>query len=147
MEDKSTQAMPEPDLIQLGAKPFLQQIMEDSANTPELPHSDLELGPQQQILKEKIIEALETIYDPEIPVNIYELGLIYNIAISAENDVTIRMTLTSPACPVAGSLPGEVEMRVQAVEGVRDATIKLVWDPPYNMDMMSEEARLTLGLL
>jgi len=96
-------------------------------------------------LKSRIVEALKTCYDPEIPVDIYALGLIYDIAVSPEGDVAVSMTLTSPACPVAGTLPGEVEMKIRAVEGVRDATIELVWDPPWEMEMMSEEAKLELG--
>ncbi|RJP32638.1 MAG: SUF system Fe-S cluster assembly protein [Candidatus Omnitrophota bacterium] len=96
-------------------------------------------------LEEKIIAALKTCYDPEIPVNIYELGLIYNIHISPTADVTITMTLTSPACPVAGSLPMEVEMAVNNVPEVASARVELVWEPPWNPDMMSEAAKLELG--
>ncbi len=96
-------------------------------------------------LQDKIIDVLRTCYDPEIPVNIYELGLIYNIDVQESGDVTIRMTLTSPMCPVAGSLPPEVQSKVQGVVGVKSAKVDLVWDPPWNQDMMSEAARVQLG--
>lgn len=95
----------------------------------------------------RIVEAIKTCYDPEIPVDIYSLGLIYGIDVSPEGDVSVSMTLTSPACPVAGTLPGEVELKVRSVDGVRDATIELVWDPPWEMEMMSEAAKLELGFL
>ncbi len=104
-------------------------------------------GTPEEILRLRIIKALSGIYDPEIPVNIYELGLIYDVHIDASNNVDIQMTLTSPACPVAGSLPPEVEQKVQAVPGVNSVRVELVWDPPYNMEMMSDAARLKLGLL
>jgi len=94
-----------------------------------------------------VIEALKTCYDPEIPVDIYELGLIYEVDVQPDGKVDIKMTLTSPACPVAGSLPGEVEMRVKEVPGVTDARIELVWDPPWDKEMMTEAAQLTLGFL
>ena len=98
-------------------------------------------------IKERIVEAIKTCYDPEIPVDIYSLGLIYGIDVSPEGDVAVSMTLTSPACPVAGTLPGEVELKVRSVEGVREAKIELVWDPPWEMEMMSEAAKLELGFL
>jgi FeS assembly SUF system protein len=97
-------------------------------------------------LEQQVIAALRTVYDPEIPINIHELGLIYRLDVSPTGDVTIRMTLTSPACPVAGSLPGEVEAKVKAVPGVKSAKVELVWDPPYHPDMMSEAAKLQLGI-
>src|SRR5262245_15725707 len=93
-----------------------------------------------------IIEVLHTCFDPEIRVDIYELGLIYGIDIQPSGEVTIRMTLTSPGCPVAGSLPGEVQQKVQSVAGVTDVNVELVWDPPWCMDKMSEAARLQLGM-
>jgi FeS assembly SUF system protein len=99
------------------------------------------------VLGERIIEVLRTVYDPEIPVNIFELGLIYKVDIDDDNSVRIEMTLTSPACPVAGILPGEVEEKVKGVQGVNDATVELVWDPPWNPSMMTEEAQLELGIL
>jgi FeS assembly SUF system protein len=97
-------------------------------------------------LETPIIEALHTCFDPEIPVDIYELGLVYGIDIQPSGEVNIRMTLTSPGCPVAGSLPGEVEQKVRSVPGVTDATVELVWDPPWCMEKMSEAAKLKLGM-
>ncbi len=96
-------------------------------------------------LKQKVIDALCTVFDPEIPVNIYELGLIYDLDVRPDGRVDIRMTLTSPMCPVAGSLPPEVESKVRAVPGVSDVRVELVWDPPWSMDKMSEAAKLQLG--
>lgn len=98
-------------------------------------------------LESKVIEALHTCYDPEIPVDIYELGLIYEIKVEPPGAVNLRMTLTAPSCPVAGSLPGEVESKIRALPGVTDAKVELVWDPPWCSDMMSEAAKLELGLL
>jgi len=97
-------------------------------------------------LESAIIAVLRTCYDPEIPVDIYELGLIYGIDIEPSGEVKIRMTLTSPGCPVAGSLPGEVEQKVSSVPGVTTAKVELVWDPPWCMDLMSEAAKLQLGM-
>lgn len=102
--------------------------------------------PEDATLQERVIAAIRTIYDPEISVNIYDLGLIYDIQIDDQSDVSVDMTLTSPACPVAGSLPGQVECAIKAVEGVHDANVKLVWDPPWGQDRMSDEAKLALGL-
>ncbi len=96
---------------------------------------------------EGVIAALKEIFDPEIPVNIYELGLIYGVDVSDEGSVNVTMTLTTPHCPVAESMPAEVELRVSAVPGVRDAEVSLVWDPPWDMAKMSDEARLELGML
>ena len=98
-------------------------------------------------LGERVIDVLRTVYDPEIPVNIFELGLIYKVDIDDDNHVRIDMTLTSPACPVAGILPGEVETKVGSIEGVSGATVELVWDPPWNPSMMTEEAQLELGMM
>jgi len=98
-------------------------------------------------LQEAVVEALKSIYDPEIPVNIYELGLIYDVAVDADGDAIVSMTLTTPNCPVAESMPAEVEMRVLSVPGIRDAEVKLVWDPPWDPSKMSDEARLELGML
>ncbi len=98
-------------------------------------------------LEKKIVEALKTVYDPEIPVDIYELGLIYEIKIDDEANVEIDMTLTSPSCPSAEELPGEAEAKTKAVEGVKDAKIKLTFEPPWDKDMMSEEAKLELGFM
>ncbi len=96
---------------------------------------------------EGVVAALKEIYDPEIPVNIYELGLIYGVDVADDGGVTVTMTLTTPHCPVAESMPGEVEMRVAAVPGVRDCEVNLVWDPPWDMTKMSDEAKLELGML
>jgi FeS assembly SUF system protein len=98
-----------------------------------------------QDLQERIVAALKTCFDPEIPVNIYELGLIYQIDVSPENIVKIKMTLTSPACPVAGTLPGDVQAKVKAVPGIADAQVEVVWDPIWSPERMSEAARLQLG--
>ena len=100
-----------------------------------------------KLIEGQVAEALRTCFDPEIPVNIYDLGLIYVVHIDDHNVVNVQMTLTAPACPVAGTLPGQVEKVLREVEGVRDASVELVWDPPWDQTRMSEEARLTLGLL
>jgi len=101
---------------------------------------------QTRLIEAQVIEVLRTCHDPEIPVNIYELGLIYGIDVTAKGGVHIRMTLTSPACPVAGSLPPEVESKVRAIDGVTEAKVEVVWDPPWTPDKMSEAAKLTLNL-
>ncbi|MEA3476886.1 MAG: SUF system Fe-S cluster assembly protein [Bacteroidota bacterium] len=98
-------------------------------------------------LEEKIIQELKTIFDPEIPADIYELGLIYEIRIDDDNKVDILMTLTSPNCPVADSLPLEVKEKVQHIESVKSAEVELTFDPPWDQEMLSEEAKLELGLL
>jgi FeS assembly SUF system protein len=98
-------------------------------------------------LYESVIDALKEIYDPEIPVNIYDLGLIYGVQITPDHHAKVQMTLTTPHCPVAESMPGEVELRVGAVPGIGDAEVELVWDPPWDPQKMSDEARLELGML
>jgi FeS assembly SUF system protein len=98
-------------------------------------------------LYEAVIEALKEIYDPEIPVNIYDLGLIYGVEITPDSDAKVTMTLTTPHCPVAESMPGEIELRVGTVPGIRDALVELVWDPPWDPQKMSDEAKLELGML
>ena len=103
--------------------------------------------PANEDLKNSVIDALKSVYDPEIPVDIYELGLIYDVDISEDGDAVITMTLTTPHCPVAESLPNEVELRVLSVPGIRDSEVKLVWDPPWDPSKMSDEARLELGML
>ena len=102
---------------------------------------------EYKLLEGRIIAALKTVYDPEIPVDIYELGLIYDIEIDDDKTVTIRMTLTAPGCPVAGTLPGDVERRVEAIPDVKSATVELVWEPTWSRDMMSETAMLSLGMM
>ena len=98
-------------------------------------------------VKESVIQALRTVYDPEIPVNIYDLGLIYSLQVDAEGKVELEMTLTAPGCPVAQTFPGTVEQAVKGVDGVADAHVELVWDPPWNQDRMTDEVKLQLGLL
>jgi FeS assembly SUF system protein len=98
-------------------------------------------------LKEKVVQALKMVYDPEIPVDVYELGLIYEINIFPVNNVFILMTLTSPACPAAEMIPGDVEAKVKAIPEVNDVTVEITFDPPYTQDMMSDVAKLELGLL
>jgi FeS assembly SUF system protein len=98
-------------------------------------------------IEHDVVETLKTVYDPEIPVDIYELGLIYNVEVRDDHSVEVRLTLTSPMCPVAGSLPPEVEAKVAQVDGVTAATVDLVWDPPWNPGMMSEAAKLELGMM
>ncbi len=107
--------------------------------------SGVDIGEAQ--FEGKVIEAISTVFDPEIPVNIYELGLIYNIDINGMKDVRIDMTLTSPACPVAGTLPGDVERVVQTVEGIGGVAVELVWEPSWTPDRMSEAAKLELGFM
>jgi FeS assembly SUF system protein len=97
-------------------------------------------------LRERVIDAIRTVYDPEIPVNIWEVGLVYEVDVDERGTVNVVMTLTSPACPVAEILPGEVQDRIQAVEGVSSVTVEVTWDPPWNPDLMSEAARLELGM-
>jgi len=98
-------------------------------------------------LKEKVIECIQTIYDPEIPVNIYELGLIYEVSVLPINNVQIVMTLTAPGCPAAQSLPVEVDQKVRQIEGINDVHVAVTWDPPWDKSMMSEAAQLELGFL
>ena len=110
---------------------------------PEVAHA----GEPGGALYENVIEALKDIFDPEIPVNIYDLGLIYGVDVTADGDAVVTMTLTTPHCPVAESMPGEVEMRVNSVPGIRDAEVNLVWDPAWDPSKMTDEARLELGML
>jgi len=108
----------------------------------------IEISDQEvENLHEALVEALKQVYDPEIPVDIYELGLIYKLEVSKFRHAFVQMTLTSPACPVAGTLPGEVERKVREVEGVQSAEVELVWDPPWDKDRMSEVAKLERGFL
>jgi FeS assembly SUF system protein len=101
---------------------------------------------QMEELRGRIVEAVRDIYDPEIPVNIYDLGLIYGIDLTEAGAVDVQMTLTSPSCPAAESLPPQVEQRIAALEGVASATIRVVWEPPWNPEMMSEDAKLELNM-
>jgi FeS assembly SUF system protein len=100
----------------------------------------------RSLFEAEVIEQIRTVYDPEIPVNVYDLGLIYDIQIDDDRNVHIVMTLTSPACPVAGILPGEVESAARGTDGIGRVSVELTWDPPYSLEMMPEDVRLTLGL-
>lgn len=99
------------------------------------------------VLEEQVLEALRTCYDPEIPVDIYELGLIYGIQVSADGEVTVTMTLTAPSCPAAQSLPEEVERKIKAIPGIGNVRVDVVWDPPWDPSKMSDAARLQLGMM
>jgi FeS assembly SUF system protein len=101
----------------------------------------------KEAIENDVVAALKTVFDPEIPVNIYELGLIYNVDVRDDHSVEVRLTLTSPMCPVAGTLPPEVEAKVAEVDGVTASTVDLVWDPPWEPSMMSEAAKLELGMM
>jgi FeS assembly SUF system protein len=101
---------------------------------------------QRSLLENEVIESVRMVYDPEIPVNVYDLGLIYVLDVNEDASVDIKMTLTSPACPVAGTLPGEVESAARSTPGVKDVRLELVWDPPFNVDRIPEHIRMELGL-
>lgn len=102
----------------------------------------------KEVVKQQAVEAIQTIYDPEIPVNIWELGLIYELLVSDDLEITVHMTLTAPACPVAESLPGEVAQKIkESIPEAKDVKVELVWDPPWTQDRMSEAAKLELGFL
>jgi FeS assembly SUF system protein len=118
------------------ATEFLSDATADKPDRPEI-----------DALGERVVDVLHTVYDPEIPVDIFELGLIYKIDIDDDRHVRIDMTLTSPACPVAGTLPDEVKTKVEDIEGVAGATVEVVWDPPWHPSMMTEEAQLELGMV
>lgn len=117
---------------------------DDAMPVAQFNHQSHELG-GHEALHDKVVDALKEIYDPEIPVNIYDLGLVYTINIDNEARVSIEMTLTAPGCPVAQTFPGTVEAQVNCVEGVADTTVELVWDPPWTQERMTESARLDLG--
>ena len=124
-------------------QPDLDRATEFLSDAP----ADKPARPEIDALGERVIDALHTVYDPEIPVDIFELGLIYKIDVDDDQHVHIDMTLTSPACPVAGTLPDEVKTKVEAVEGVAGATVEVVWDPPWHPGLMTEEAQLELGMM
>lgn len=102
---------------------------------------------QKSVIEADVIESIRTVYDPEIPVNVYDLGLIYGVDVGDDAYVTVTMTLTSPACPVAESLPAEVEQKARETVGVTEAEVRLVWDPPFSIDMIPEHVKLDLGLI
>jgi len=123
------------------------KAMQDTINQAQVTAQESQPGQAgEQSLKEKVIEVMKTVFDPEIPVNVWELGLVYDIRVDADAAVVVQMTLTSPMCPVAGSLPPEVEHKVRAIPGVTSAKVDLVWDPPWNPSMMSEAAKLQLNM-
>jgi len=108
---------------------------------------DESLSPAQRALRERVIDALKTVYDPELPVNIFDLGLIYAVKVDEQNAVQVTMTLTAPGCPVAGTLPGEIQRKIAGIDGISAAKVELVWDPPWDKSRMSEVAMLELGFL
>jgi FeS assembly SUF system protein len=127
----------------------LRSAMANDSSPPSPRPIDADARPktiEQKLLEGRIIAALREIYDPEIPVNIYDLGLVYGIDIGPDNAVRLRMTLTAPNCPVAESLPAAVESKIQTIPQVPGATVEIVWDPPWDRSMMSEAARLELGM-
>ena len=130
---------------------FLNKFLEQADKAVEAAPNDgtaaVALPENADVLKENIVVALQEIYDPEIPVNIYELGLIYDVDVANDFSVKVRMTLTTPHCPVAESMPGDVELKVAGVPGVKSVEVALVWEPAWDMSKMSDEARLELGLL
>ena len=108
---------------------------------------DAALSPAQRALRDRVIDTLRTVYDPELPVNIFDLGLIYAVTLDDHNAAHVRMTLTAPGCPVAGTLPGEIQRKIAGIEGISAAKVELVWDPPWDKSRMSEVAMLELGFL
>jgi FeS assembly SUF system protein len=119
---------------------------EQTSPTPSAPPSTLTVS-EVVALQDKIIEQMRTCYDPEIPVNIYDLGLIYDVKVETTGHVEVKMTLTAPGCPAAGVLPGEVEDKITVLPGVKDVKVEVVWDPPWDKSRMSEAAKLQLGFI
>ena len=142
VSDAPASGAPESDLAQTfeRKRDYLQGFL---AQQPAGPDDEAPGGN----LYEAVIDALREIYDPEIPVNIYDLGLIYEVEVTPDHHAKVKMTLTTPHCPVAESMPGEVELRVGSVPGIGDAEVELVWDPPWDPQKMSDEAKLELGML
>jgi len=124
----------------------LDKKPEETVASSDAPASATAVAAAPANLETEIIEAMRTVFDPEIPVNIYDLGLIYDLQIAQGGGVKVKMTLTAPACPVAGEMPGMVARAIRTVEGVSDCDVELVWDPPWTPDMMSADARLTLNM-
>lgn len=129
------------------SRDFLDGFLFDGPSGKQTDEGPSDAGSSEGSLEERVVEALRAIYDPEIPVNIYDLGLIYGVEADANNHVTVTMTLTTPHCPVAEIMPAEVESRARAVEGASGATVDLVWDPPWDPSKMTEEAQLELGFI
>ena len=129
--------------------PWYKMDEKDTADTmPDTGETTTQAAaPAADSLEDRVHAALRGVYDPEIPVNIHDLGLIYDVAIAPGGKVDIKMTLTAPGCPVAGTMPGMVEQAVAAVDGISHVNVELVWDPPWNQDMMSDVARLELGFM
>ncbi len=121
--------------------------MSENTNNDTPPAQPDSAAQSDTLLRDQVVEILKTCYDPEIPVNIYELGLIYDVVVSDDNSVLVSMTLTSPACPVAGTLPIEVENKVKAMADIKDVKVEIVWEPQWNPDMMSDVARYELGMM
>jgi FeS assembly SUF system protein len=121
--------------------------MTEQPDQPDAPAPDDASQPDPEALREQVLFALKSVYDPEIPVNIFELGLIYRVDVDEQGHVEIDMTLTAPNCPAAQSLPQEVETRTAVIRGVKDVNLQIVWDPPWNPDMMSDAAKLELGMM
>ena len=142
LRQEVAQGQPPPD-----ARASVAAMKEEAPSGTSAPGQPKQQTPRQREIEIKVLGVLRTIYDPEIPVNIYDLGLIYEVKVDDTDAVYVKMTLTAPACPVAGSLPGEVEQKVEAIPEVRTANVELVWDPPWSKDMMSEGAMLDLGFL
>jgi FeS assembly SUF system protein len=144
-KDESSSVTPKESLMSdatmQDAEPTPMQATQTTQSVEATPAQDAEGG-----IEQRVIETIKTVYDPEIPIDIYELGLIYQVEVRPENAVYVKMTLTSPMCPVAETLPPEVELKVRNVEGVSDVELELVWDPPWDPDMMSEAAKLTLNM-
>jgi FeS assembly SUF system protein len=154
--DSTSQRQPLPVLPHSGKVDQLRSHPPSTASKPETfadtsiisRFLDTSKTPQQKAIVEKVIEAIRTVYDPEIPVNVFDLGLIYAIDVEPNtNKVRIKMTLTAPGCPVAGSLPLEVERKIEMIDEVPSAAVELVWEPQWTKEMMSEAAMLELGLL
>ena len=154
MSDRSHEPVPLTVLPNSGKVDQLRREMQDQKPAYEPPvstggpaHASNAVTVEQKLLEGRIVAAIRTVYDPEIPVNIYELGLIYKIDLKPDNAVVVDMTLTAPGCPVAGTLPNEVAEKIRAVDGVTDAEVVLVWEPTWDKSRMSEAALLDLGML
>lgn len=145
--DENYKNTPEDKLINSGSEEKVPNEVSDENHRDDHPPSvTLVSEAEDENLLDRVIEGMRQVYDPEIPLNIYDLGLIYEVKISKQNTVAIQMTLTSPMCPVAETLPGEIENAVKAVDDVSSVEVELVWDPPWGPEVMSEAARLELGI-